>query len=32
MAARAMLGMDYALYGELDPMPWGEADADGSVA
>jgi uncharacterized protein with NAD-binding domain and iron-sulfur cluster len=23
MAARAILGMSYALYGERDPMPWG---------
>lgn len=23
MAARAVLGMSYALYGERDPMPWG---------
>jgi uncharacterized protein with NAD-binding domain and iron-sulfur cluster len=24
MAARALLGMSYALYGERDPMPWGQ--------
>jgi hypothetical protein len=32
MAARAILGMDYALYGELDPMPWGRADAGVSAS
>jgi uncharacterized protein with NAD-binding domain and iron-sulfur cluster len=24
MAARSVLGMSYALYGERDPMPWGQ--------
>jgi len=26
MAARSLLGMSYALYGERDPMPWGMDD------
>ena len=26
MAARAILGGTYALYGERDPMPWGLDD------
>jgi hypothetical protein len=31
MAARAILGMSYALYGERDPMPWGQAPANGGA-
>jgi uncharacterized protein with NAD-binding domain and iron-sulfur cluster len=31
MAARAILGMSYALYGERDPMPWGLTPANGGA-
>jgi uncharacterized protein with NAD-binding domain and iron-sulfur cluster len=30
MAARAILGMSYALYGERDPMPW-DPDGGGTI-
>jgi Flavin containing amine oxidoreductase len=32
MAARSILGMSYSLYGERDPMPWGQHERSASGA